>query len=58
MDADVRNPREVELDVRLRQIHTGALEAVQRNGELLQVLEILCWKYDTVLRWSPHADAN
>jgi len=37
MEEDVRNPREVELEVRLRRMHTEALGVVQENGELLQV---------------------
>jgi hypothetical protein len=38
MDTDVRSVREIEMEARLRLVHTGTLEAVQQNGELLQVL--------------------
>lgn len=38
MDGEVQTSREIELEVRLQRIQTGALEVVQTNGELLQVL--------------------
>ena len=38
MDTDVRSVREIEMEARLRLVQTGTLEAVQQNGELLQVL--------------------
>jgi hypothetical protein len=40
MDVDVLTSREIEIEVRFRRVQTGALEAVQANGELLQVLHI------------------
>lgn len=38
MESEVPSVREIELEARFRRVQTGTLEAVQQNGELLQVL--------------------
>jgi hypothetical protein len=40
MDVDVLTSREIEIEVRFRRVQKGALESVQANGELIQVLHI------------------
>ena len=41
MDVDVLNSREIEIEVLFQHVQRGAMEAVQSNGELLQVLYVI-----------------
>ena len=41
MEVDVLNSREIEIEVLFQRVQRGALETVQSNGELLQVLHVV-----------------
>lgn len=38
MDVDVLTQREIEIELQFQRVQTGTLEAIHKNGELLQVL--------------------